>query len=159
MRFLRSCDYNQTVSLESPRTWRGPKATERTVSVADTSLPDGKGKGKPTRARALALYDELGDAIVRRIDGVYLVPSQSNANLVYEVDLERQSCPCKWWKYHRRTCKHLLAAELKHSEEVREAEKLMADVRERSAQRRAEQIRYTPEQARKLMANLEAMGA
>lgn len=44
------------------------------------------------------------------LDGTVGVPSASEEDLVYHVDLETESCECASFRYTGRACKHVFAA-------------------------------------------------
>ena len=46
---------------------------------------------------------------MERQNGIFLVPSQSQAGKKYEVDLQQKTCSCPDWQKWQRDCKHLIA--------------------------------------------------
>ena len=47
-----------------------------------------------------------------RYGGVYLMPSATNQDVHYSVDIGRGTCTCPDNRYRRKRCKHLIAAQL-----------------------------------------------
>lgn len=110
-----------------------------------------------SRRRGLTLYRQHRESIIWRVDGLVLVPSSSSPNRVYEVDLGKQTCTCEWWKYNRKTCAHMIAAELRVAELRRRDEKRSEEARARSLEKKKDRIQFTPEQFARQIAILEGM--
>jgi hypothetical protein len=54
----------------------------------------------------------------RNSDGLWLVPSQSGAEKIYRVDVEKKTCSCPDHQEGGFTCKHYYAASIVHKREV-----------------------------------------
>ncbi len=80
--------------------------------------------GATTREqRGIALYLERGDEIVAYVDGTFGVPSRTEEDVIYHVDLEGGTCQCADYlieAIHRSNpyhlCLHIYAGELKRIE-------------------------------------------
>ena len=62
--------------------------------------------------RAAEIAKALAKATEPQIagNGIVLMPSQSDPNRQYRVDVVRKTCACPDFQYRRQPCKHLLAA-------------------------------------------------
>jgi hypothetical protein len=63
------------------------------------------------RAEVAAQQVEAGAVSAGSTPGLYRVKSATKPGVVYEVNLEDQSCECQDW-FHRSGCHHLIAAAL-----------------------------------------------
>lgn len=73
-------------------------------------------QGKESRAqRGLQLFRERGSEIVVYLDGTYGVPSRTEEDLVYHVDLKIETCECRDFEIRRVSCLHQFAAMMKRA--------------------------------------------
>lgn len=77
--------------------------------MPNVSLPDARAQ------RGIRLYLERGDEIVAYVDGTYGVPSRTEEGVLYDVDLEAETCECPDRVY---PCLHAFSAELKNAERI-----------------------------------------
>ena len=81
-------------------------------------------RGGETRAmRGLMLYRHRGDEIVAYLDGTYGVPSRTEEDAIYHVDLDRGDGVCECMDHACRglVCLHVFCAMLKRAEIRRRA--------------------------------------
>jgi hypothetical protein len=75
-----------------------------------------KGSVNSRAERALKLFEEHGDSIVKLAAGVYRVPSCSGAGSYDVLYGEREECPCPDYQFGGgRPCKHLLCIGIMHA--------------------------------------------
>lgn len=116
-----------------------------------TSLPESRA------TRGLALFRERGGEIVSYVDGTFGVPSRTEDGVIYLVDLlGAETCSCPDRTPDTEACLHMVAAEAKRAEMLREARARTDEAKRRSEAGKRERIRFTPEQIER---NLARMGA
>ena len=60
--------------------------------------------------RGLGLFRDRGTEIVTYLDGTFGVPSRTEPDVIYHVDLERGTCECFDHLYRGTICLHIFAA-------------------------------------------------
>ena len=107
--------------------------------MATPVYPKDSTVGGETRAmRGLRLFRERGDEIVfYPTTGEYGVPSRSEEDGFYHVDLEAGTCECPDATCRKVACLHAVAAELKSAEIRRRSGRSNPARRSRRCERRA----------------------